>query len=68
MVTWVDNLFLGFPPSCPERATCITDIQAVFELSDLGPVSYTLGVQVEQSLATRTVSLGQEFYIATLYG
>ena len=38
----VDNLFLGFPPMSAERKVCIKDIQQVFELTDLGPVSYSL--------------------------
>ena len=66
MVTWVDNLFLGFPPKCSERSSCISDIQSVFELTDLGPVSYTLGIQVHQDLSKRVLSISQEQYIATL--
>ena len=67
MVTWVDNLFMGFPPKCTERGACIKEIQAVFELNDLGPVSYTLGARIEQVLTTHTISLDQEHYIDTLH-
>ena len=66
MVTWVDNLFLGFPPHCEERGSCLAAIKNHFKLSDLGPLSYSLGAQIVQDLRLKTISLSQEHYIATL--
>ena len=53
----MDNLFLGFPPKSLDREACIGAIQTHFELNDLGPVSYTLGTQVEQNLTLKYVTL-----------
>ena len=58
----VDNLYTM--SSCERfRKQEIQALQSVFELNDLGPVEYTLGIRVRQDPQSHTTTLDQEQYI-----
>ena len=62
MLVNVDNLYTM--SSCERfRKQEIQALQCVFELNDLGPVEYTLGIRVRQDPQSHTTTLDQEQYI-----
>ena len=58
----VDNVYMA-SSSDELRTSTLRDLQLHFDLNDLGPVEYTLGVRIRQCPSTRTTSLDQEQYI-----
>ena len=58
----VDNLYTT-STSEDLRLRSIEELQGLFELNDLGPVEYTLGIRVTQDTRTRTTTIDQEQYI-----
>ena len=58
----VDNVYMASSHAELRKST-LHDLQSIFELNDLGPVEYTLGVRVRQCATTRTTTLDQEQYI-----
>jgi hypothetical protein len=65
MLVNVDNLYTAASSEAMRKAE-IAALQETFQLNDLGPVEYTLGVRVRQNPSTHTTTLDQEQYILAI--
>ena len=60
MCTYVDNLFMGFPPMSANRAMVLNEMNASgFVLNDLGLIRFSLGARIRQNMNEGTVTLDQ---------
>ncbi|MBO8631081.1 hypothetical protein INO08_15360, partial [Staphylococcus aureus] len=55
LCTYVDNLFLGFPPGSEHRQKVFDELGSYYELNDLGTVKFTLGAKIFQQPRLQTI-------------
>jgi transposase len=65
IITYVDD-FLIIRPTLKEINHIKSEIGKVFEIKDLGPVSYFLGIQVFRDRKNQTIYINQSNYITRL--
>ena len=63
LCTYVDNLFMGFPPKSKHREEELRVINSKYKINDLGTVEYTLGARVHQNIRAHYTTIDQEPYI-----
>jgi hypothetical protein len=61
--TYVDNLFMGFPPKSMARETTLEELRQHYKISDLGVMSHTLNIRIQQNPRMHHATLDQEGYI-----
>ena len=66
LVTYVDNLFLGFPPGHPQREKELASLAEAYKITDLGTVSFSLGARVVQNTRIGHTTIDQQPYIDEL--
>ena len=59
LCTYVDNLFMGFPVSSPHREAEIARLNTKYKITDLGTVSYSLGVRLIQNPRIKLTVMNQ---------
>ena len=62
IVTYVDD-FLIFGPSIKEINRLKEKITEIFDIKDLGPIHYFLGIQILRDRPNRTIKINQSTYI-----
>ena len=65
VVVYVDDLLL-FGPDIGEVNRLKRRLEESFQMSDLGPCAFFLGIKVERDLVNKTIRLSQEAYIDTI--
>ena len=61
---WVDDIIIVSPPNHLE--TIKNSLKKEFKMSDLGPISYILGISVTRDRTNRKIYLRQSHFIATI--
>ena len=63
IVAVATNDFSIFADSADMANFLIKQLKECFEISDLGPINWLLGVSITRDLSARTISLGQQAYV-----
>ena len=61
--TYVDNLFMGFPSDSPHRNTTLDELRQHYKITDLGRMSHTLNIRIQQTPRIFHTTMDQESYI-----
>jgi hypothetical protein len=65
VISYVDD-FLLFGPSLPQIEDIKKQLEKRFEIKDLGPVSFFLGIQIERDRKQRIIRINQSTYLSKL--
>lgn len=60
---WVDDINLFTPRGLPWMKRMKDTLTAGFEMVDMGPISYYIGLKVDRDRVTKTIKLSQQAYI-----
>jgi hypothetical protein len=66
--TYVDNVFMGFPPGSKHRAVELAKLGERYKVTDLGPVAFSLGARVIQNPRVRHTTIHQKPMIDEIVG
>jgi hypothetical protein len=62
--TYVDNLFMGFPSKSTFRGIMLDELKQHYKITDLGVMSHTLNIRIQQNPRMYHTTLDQEGFIS----